>query len=48
MTKLLTHKEYKNKYLGTLQKEAGMATSECVWNTKLYSRDVHGITLGSF
>lgn len=48
MTKLLTHQEYKNKYLGQFKKENWIPTAECVWNSKLYSKEVHGITLGSF
>jgi hypothetical protein len=48
MPKLLTHKEYKNKYLGQFKKENGIPTSECVWNSKLYSKEVLGVVLGSF
>lgn len=44
----MNHQEYKNKYLGKFQKEPGMKTSECVWNSKLYAKEVHGITLGGF
>lgn len=48
MQKLLTHKQYKNKYLGYFKKENGIPTSECVWNSKLYAKEVLWVVLGSF
>lgn len=50
MLKLLfdLHDQYKKNYLWKFKKEAGIPTSECVWNSKLYAKEVHGIVLGSF
>lgn len=44
----MNHLDYKNKYIGSFKIEPGMPSAECVWNTKLYSKEVLGIVLGSF
>ncbi len=44
----MKHQEYLNKYLGTFQREPWINSAECVWNAKLYSREVLGMKLGSF
>lgn len=44
----MNHLEYKNTYLWKFKIEPGMPSAECVWNSKLYSKEVLGVALGSF
>lgn len=48
MFSVYRHNAFKNKYLGTFQKEPWMKDSECVFTVKLYSKEVHWIPLWSF
>jgi hypothetical protein len=36
----MNHTEYIAKYLWTFQREPGIQTAECVWNCKLYNKEV--------
>lgn len=44
----MNHQEYKTKYLGSFKIEPWLKSAECVWNSKLYAKEVLGISLGSF
>lgn len=44
----MKHQDYLNKYIGTFQREPWIQSWECVFNVKLYSKEVQGFTLGSF